>query len=99
MPLKQHRYARVHSEFKWITSLQIISQAQYDLELLNLQEHRQLKYLDIGNELYLKVCFCEKEKKPITKIKSSKRISSPDIFPVPYPYQLPEEEYLCFMVK
>ena len=58
-----------------------------------------MKYLDIGNELYLRVMFCETGKKPITKIKCSTRLSNPELCPIPYPYQSAEEEYLYFMVN
>ena len=46
-------------ELKWITSLQIISQRQHEEELLNNhQTNSRIKYVELGNEYYLKIWFC-----------------------------------------
>jgi hypothetical protein len=58
-----------HTELRWITSLRI---APYR----HLEEHPDEKIVDIGNHLCLLVRFCEKEQRPITKIKSCLRNSN-----------------------
>jgi hypothetical protein len=74
------------AELKWITSLQIISQGQYEEELYSShQTNARIKYVELGNDYYLKIWYCEKQKKPITKIKSSQRSSNPELHSLAYP--------------
>ena len=94
----ERRYIYGHLELKWITNLQIITFDQYQEELFELKEEKNTKYVELGNEFYLKIWFCEKNKKPITKIKTSRRLSNPLLCPLPYPYQLSDEEHLYYMV-
>jgi hypothetical protein len=61
-----------------------------------VQEGEHRKYVEIGNSLILKLYFCQKSQKPITKLKSCLRTSANQDQLVSYPNGIAHDEYIYF---
>ena len=58
-----------------------------------------VKIIPVGNEYYLKINFCQLDKKPITKLKSTKKSNNTDQLIVAYPNDLSYEDVLCYQIN
>jgi hypothetical protein len=56
------------------------------------------KYVEIGNDFYLKMGFCEREKQPIRRVKIGGRSLSGNYHPIPFPRAMVYDEYLHYQV-